>query len=382
MVPSMLYEFLEQNRREILLASAERTKSLAGVLGNSEQLKLGLPLFFEQLIEVLRANLGVSQPKAMIATAALHGEEFLRMGYTLSHVVHAYGAVCQAITQLATIKNAKISSEEFNILNGCLDVAIASAVSEFQFKSNLAAEEREVRNLGSLAHELRNAVSSATVAHELIKAGMVGVAGSTASVLEANLSRMRTLIDRSLSEVRMRADADVLIEKFPLSELVDQIAFTARADANKRSQTLIVDIDEKIELETDRQYLLSALANLIQNAIKYTKDDGKIWVKARSAGDRVVIEVEDQCGGIDTNKIDELFEPFVKVNANQNGLGLGLTIAQRAVHLNQGMITVHSKPNLGCTFVIDLPQRLTPGPSKRLAVSGIDSIQPDFRRRK
>ncbi len=121
--------------------------------------------------------------------AASHGKEFLKLGYSLSHVVHSYGSMCQSFTELATQKNANISPQEFNILNGCLDIAIASAVSEFQFRSNEATEERELQHLGFLAHELRNALSSATVAHEMIKAGLVGVGGSTASVLEANLSR-------------------------------------------------------------------------------------------------------------------------------------------------------------------------------------------------
>ena len=109
----------------------------------------------------------------MLSEAASHGKEFLNLGYSLSHVVHSYGSMCQAITELATRKNANISPGEFNILNGCLDIAIASAVSEFQFRSNEASEDREIKHLGFLAHELRNALSSATVAQEMIKAGLV-----------------------------------------------------------------------------------------------------------------------------------------------------------------------------------------------------------------
>ena len=164
----MLQKFLTENRKEILALSEDKTRKLAGLLATSEQLKLGLPLFYEQLIRVLDQKIGAHLQNDLLLDAASHGKEFLRLGYSLSHVVHAYGAMCQAITELATRKNGKISPHEFNILNGCLDIAIAAAVSEFQFQSHEATEEREIQSLGFLAHELRSALSSAVVAHEMI----------------------------------------------------------------------------------------------------------------------------------------------------------------------------------------------------------------------
>jgi signal transduction histidine kinase len=377
----MLHEFLQTYRNEILELSEEKTKTLAGNRANSEKLKQGLPLFYEQLITVLEQKLSEKPHVDILSTAALHGKEFLNLGYSLSHVVHSYGSMCQAITELATQKNANISPYEFNILNGCLDVAIASAVSEFQYRSNEAGEARELKHLGFLAHELRNALSSATVAQEMIRAGLVGVGGSTAAVLEANLVRMRNLIDRSLSEVRMRADSDLYVEKFYLSKLFDQIVVTAKVDASKRNQTISSDVDWKIEVEGDRQFLLSAIANLVQNALKYSKTGGKIELRGKLSGDRVIIEVEDECGGIQTDKISTLFKPFTQENEDRSGLGLGLSITQRAVHLSQGTIKVRNKPGSGCTFIVDVPQKIKPTPSNKNAVKGQDSVQPNFKKK-
>lgn len=377
----MLHEFLEENKTKVLALAEEKTKTLAGNLVSSDQLRQGLPLFYDQLIKVLIKKMTAVPSEEMLAAAAEHGQEYLRLGYSLSHVVHAYGAMCQAITELATTLNANITPNEFNILNGCLDVAIASAVSEFQYRSNAVAEEREVLHLGFLAHELRNALSSATIAHDMIKLGLVGVGGSTASVLEANLVRMRNLIDRSLSEVRMRADSDLLIEKFRLADVFDQIIITAQIDSNKKNQILTMDVDWKIEIEADRQFILSAIANLIQNAIKYTKRGGKICLRGKLVGDRVFIEIEDECGGIETDKIKSLFEPYVQEHANKSGLGLGLTITQRAIHLSQGKISVNNKMGAGCTFIIEIPQKLIPGPSAKNAVPGKDSIQPNMEKK-
>ncbi|MDB5037444.1 MAG: hypothetical protein JWQ35_972 [Bacteriovoracaceae bacterium] len=376
----MLQKFLEENRSEILALSEQKTKSLAGLRGSSELLELGLPLFYEQLIKIFEENLSTRPPENMLLAAASHGKEFLRLGYSLSHVVHSYGAMCQSITELANQKNAKISPTEFNILNGCLDVAIAAAVSEFQFQSDEASEEREMKHLGFLAHELRSALSSAVVAHEMIRAGLVGTGGSTANALEACFVRMRNLIDRSLSEVRMRADADLFIEKFRLSELLDQILITANIDAIKRSQTLVTEFDRKIVIETDRQFILSAVANLVQNAIKYTKTNGKIFIRARSEVERVFIEVEDECGGLETEKISSLFQPFVQENVDRTGLGLGLAIARRAIHLSEGTIIVRNTPDRGCAFIIEIPKILIFKPSTK-SVSGKDAVQPDFQKK-
>lgn len=286
--------------------------------------------------------------------------------------------MCQAITELATLKNADISPHEFNILNGCLDTAIASAVSEFQFRSNEANEVRELKHLGFLAHELRNALSSVTIAHDMIKAGYVGVGGSTANVLEVNLVRMRNLIDRSLSEVRMRADSDLFVEKFCLVELFDQILITAKIDARKKSQSLDLKIDGQIEVEADRQFILSTISNIIQNAIKYTKPGGKILLHGKAVDNRVFIDVTDECGGIQSEKLNSLFKPFVQENLDRSGLGLGLTITQRAVQLSQGTIKVENHPGVGCTFTIEIPQKAIQPPSKKNAVAGKDSVQPGF----
>lgn len=370
-----LYKFLENHRAEILALSEEKAVKLAGSLFSSEELRRGLPVFYDQLIEFLKNTVVDSTQKEITTSAAAHGKELLRLHYTLSHVVHSYGALCQAITEYAQRKKANITSREFNDLNLCLDVAIASAVSEYQFLSNQASEDREVQHLGFLVHELRNALSSATIAHDMIKRGLVGIGGSTATVLGENLDRMRNLIDRSLSDVRMRADPELHIEKFYLNVLVDQILVTAQREARDKKQLLKNEIKAEVELETDRQLLLSAIANLIQNAIKYSKEGGTISVRSYASNGNVIIEIEDECGGIDPGKIENIFKPFVSGASDQSGLGLGLTIVQRAVILLQGKVSVRNNPGSGCAFLIEIPLELSPKSLSKI-VSGEASVQP------
>lgn len=189
---------------------------------------------------------------------------------------------------------------------------------------------------------------------------------------------MRNMIDRSLSEVRMRADPIVHISKFDLLSLVDQILITAQSEARIKKQILKNEISNEIdiELETDRHLLLSAIANLIQNALKFSKAEGLISVRAAQSGNNAVIEIEDECGGIPTEVANNLFKPFTSGGFENEGLGLGLTIVQRAVFLLQGKVSFRNNSGNGCAFLIEIPMKLVPIILNK-AVSGEDSAQPD-----
>ncbi|MEQ1722579.1 MAG: HAMP domain-containing sensor histidine kinase [Pseudobdellovibrio sp.] len=343
---------------------------------SSEELKKGLPIFLENLITYLKSpRPHAACEKQIVAGAAHHGKELMRLNYTLSHVVHAYGAMCQAVTELAHLKNAVIQTQDFNDFNMCLDIAIAAAVSEFQFNCALATEEREVQNLGALVHELRNALSSATIAHEMIKQGIVANSGSTSRVLGDNLTRMRHLIDRSLSDVRMRADPEMYIEKFYLNDLVDQILLTATSEAATKKQILRNEIKSSIELETDRHLLLSAIANLVQNALKYSKEGATITLRSALIQESVIIEIEDECGGLQPAIQKTMFKPFLSGGFDQSGMGLGLMIVQKAITLLQGKISVRNIESHGCAILIEIPKKIEPVKINR-AVNGESSAQP------
>jgi signal transduction histidine kinase len=382
----MLYEFLLKHQEEILAMTEKKSLALAGHRPSSEQLKQGLPIFYQQLVTVLqldqsnalnsimnknaiaRAADETNEPAMAEATgrpeeaevakaAGLHGLELLRLGYSLSHVVHAYGAMCQSITELAAKKDIVITAHEFHDLNRCLDIGIAGAVTEYQSHRNQQTMREESEHLGFLAHELRNALTSVNIALQLIKKGTVGFGGNTGRVMEAGLKRLGELIDRSLTEVRLRVDPKVHAESGYLLQLVDQIAMTAEVEARSRNQSLEIQIDPTLEVEVDLQLFYSALSNLIQNALKYTPVGGKIQVRGESVGEKIILEVEDECGGLQANTAEDLFKPFVQKNENRKGLGLGLAIAKRAIGLNHGAVEVRNLPGKGCIFKIILPKK-------------------------
>jgi signal transduction histidine kinase len=379
-----LVEFLKVHQTEILAAAHEMSSALVGKHPGAEPPSRGLVVFFDQLIHVLvhavseplhhhvdgdalvRAANAADEPALAVAAGRLHeaevaktagayGKELQLLGYTLSHVVHAYGAICQAITQVAIAKQAAISNEEFRALNRCLDTAIAGAVTVFHLERAEGQNARETEHLGFLAHELRNGLAIVTTALTVIKNGTVGFGGSTGQVLDRALKRLNELIDRSLAEVRLRVDPKVHKETISFFQLIDQVVVAAEVETHIKRPRLEIEIDPALEIEADQYLLFSAVSNLVQNAIKYTIPGGTIRIRGRVAGNQTIIEVEDQCGGLTVASPGDLFKPFEQQHRSRDGLGLGLTIAQRAIALNDGQIDVENLPGRGCIFRISLP---------------------------
>ena len=360
-----LFQFLSDNKAEILALSERRVLALAALRPVSPELQLGLLIFFDQLVVVLAKNREAVSPKDeqdILETAGSHGKELLRLGYTLSHVVHAYGAICQAITEQAGTMQAPVTALEFHHLNRCLDIAIAGAVTEFETARNLQTKGREVESLGIMAHELRNSLNRATVSSEMIAKGIVGVGGSTAKVLQYSLIEMDRIITRALSEVRLRAHTDTHEERFCINEIISQLVVTAEVEASLRGLTLTLQVDENLEIKADRHLLLSALGNLVQNAMKFTKAPGNITITVRRDGYFALLEVKDQCGGIPAEKISIMFEPFSQQGKDRSGLGLGLIISRKAVEKCHGTLVAFNSDE-GCVFRISIPRvetNLTP----------------------
>ena len=169
------------------------------------------------------------------ATAARHGRELLQHGCTVDQVVHDYGDLCQAITDLAYEQDAPFEVDEFRTLNRCLDNAIANSVTEFAHQRDLLLEDAGVHalneRLGFLAHDLRNLIQNATLAVTAIKAGNVGLAGATGAVLDRSLIGLRNLVDRSIADVRVTAGMPPRRELLSLAQFIGEVRISASLEA-------------------------------------------------------------------------------------------------------------------------------------------------------
>lgn len=350
-------------------------------LPTQEELTHGIPVFLAQITKTLRmedagdeaggqkVSGSLNPTKTPTSTeigetAAEHGGELHRLGFTIDQVVHDYGDLCQSIVELAVERAAPISTTEFRTLNRCLDNAIADAVTRFDTNRARAIRDQAGQDaqerLGSLAHELRGKLNVARLAVEAIKRGTVGIAGATGAVLDRSLVAMRDIIDRSFAEVRLGAGLPQDRERILISGLFEQVQIFAGMEAGAKGLGLTVRPGEVgVAVEADRHTIASALSNLLQNAIKFTPSGGHISLTVQLSANRVLIEVADQCGGLTQADTDHLFQPFTQRNRDRSGLGLGLSISRRGVEANGGTLTVRNRPGTGCVFTIDLPQDLS-----------------------
>ena len=378
----MLYKFLDRNRDALLARCRQKVAKRPARRPTEQELKYGIPLFLDQLIEALRvqesagpgeagkvsfalsATRPTPSPTEIGRTAARHGNELLRTGFTLDQVVHDYGDLCQAATEMAVEQGTTVTADEFRLLNGCLDEAIADAITEFGRQRDQFISDEMTRNmnerLGYFAHELRNLIMNAILAVATIKKGTVGLSGATGALLDRTLIGLRDLVDRTLVEVRLTGGIAERRERINVAQFIGDVQVaTALEAAALNLEFIVAPIEDGLVFEGDRQILASALANLLQNALKFTRPHGRVSLAAHPESDRILIEVQDECGGLPEGKAEQMFRPFEQLGAERTGVGLGLPLSRRGVEANGGKLYVRSLPGVGCVFTVDLPR---PGP--------------------
>ncbi len=322
----------------------------------------GVPVFLDQLVDALR--LGLTSSPEIGRSAVQHGHDLLLQGFSVSQVVHDYGDICQAITELAVEMNVPISTDDFGTLNRCLDDAIAGAVTEYGRERNQSTLDGETargsERLGFLAHELGNLINTAIIAFEVLKTGNVGVAGSTGTVLHRSLMGLRALIGRSRAEVRLTRGLQNR-QQFLVSGFIDELAPAATLEANARGIRLtVMPVEDGVAIEADRQVLAAVVGNLLQNAFKFTRPRTTVTLRVGASAGRVLIEIEDECDGLPGGTVHELFRPFEQRSADRTGLGLGLAFSRWGVEANNGRIYARNLPDKGCAFTVDLPRLPVP----------------------
>ena len=364
----MLHEFISIHREDIVTRCRAKVAARSIPPPSDAEIEHGVPLFLDQLVEALRSGAASGD---IDRSARQHGLDLLAQGFTVSQVVHDYGDVCQTITELAEETDAPISTDDFRTLNRCLDEAIAAAVTTYEHESQSRASikqheasERSNERVGFLVHELRNLVNTAIVAFEVLKTGNVGVSGSTGAVLQRSLLGLRHLIAHSLDEVRM-SQGTVIRERITVAELIEDVAAGAALAAHARGITLtVLPVDHEVAIDADEQILTAVLGNLLQNATKFTRPKSRVTLRVETTADRVLIEVEDECGGL-PGELDanELAPSFGQRGTDRSGLGIGLTFSRWGVEANGGRLYARNLPKKGCVFTVDLPRAALPVPT-------------------
>ena len=174
------------------------------------------------------------------------------------------------------------------------------------------------------------------------------------------IDREDKIINDLLSLVKMdRKAADVNIQETNINELLELIVKRLKPIAGKQNIDLVLESFKPVMAEIDETKLTLAISNLVENAIKYNKEDGWVHLSLNSDHKYFYVKVEDSGIGIPEDAQEHIFERFYRVDKSHSreigGTGLGLAITRSAVLMHRGAIKVYSKEGEGTTFTVRIP---------------------------
>jgi two-component system sensor histidine kinase SenX3 len=220
--------------------------------------------------------------------------------------------------------------------------------------------------VANISHELKTPVGGlGLLAETIVSEDDPAVVDRLAQRMHDEAFRVSRIIDDLLELSRIEAGEARLGDPVSVGLVIAEAAERLRSSAERRGITLdIIEAPKRLAVIGDRRQLTSAIANLLDNAVKYSEDGSAVTVKADATGDQVEIEVTDHGVGIPRRDLERVFERFYRVDRARSretgGTGLGLAIVRHVASNHSGDISVTSREGEGSTFVLSLPA--VPGP--------------------
>lgn len=348
---------------ELVAAHGERiirrwTEKVRGTLHPAAMPRLELvdhlPGFLTEIADALRSR---EHPDGS-PTAIEHGVQRFTLGFSLDAVVREYGALREAIAELAAAEGVVVDSAERDTLFACVITGIADAVSEYQRQRDAERDRQTSEHFAFLAHELRNPLGTAVTALSMLRRGQSVSDDRLLGFADRSLTKMHDLLERSLRLAQVGSGITLRREKTMMRPLLDDAIASASADAEAKGVSLVLHVDVDGHVDVDVRLIHSAVTNLVRNAVKFTHDGSSVEIRGHVAATRMTIEVEDRCGGWLAGKVDTAFVPFVQLGSDRSGYGLGLAIAKQAADAHGGSIRIQNLPGKGCVVVLELPVAL------------------------
>ena len=237
------------------------------------------------------------------------------------------------------------------------------------------ADLRKDEFLATLAHELRNPLAPIRNAVQIMQLSRdEAMHGNARKIIERQLRQMVHLVDDLLDVSRIsQGKVELRLEQVDVADAVIDAIETSRPliDAGRHHLTTKFAPPRALMVEADATRLCQIVANLLNNAAKYTPEGGHIQVLAERDGDEAVVTVQDSGIGLSPDMLPRVFDMFAQVDRSmeraQGGLGIGLALVKRLVEMHGGSVHATSDgPDRGCRFVVRLPLVCTPARAPRL----------------
>lgn len=243
-------------------------------------------------------------------------------------------------------------------------ILICEKFNEMLSRMKLMDESRQ-EFVSNVSHELKTPLTSMKVLADSINSmqgAPVELYQEFMTDITNEIERETKIINDLLSLVKMDKTASALnISSVNMNELIEQIMKRLQPIADKQKVRLVMESFRPVVAEVDEVKITLAITNLVENAIKYNKDDGEGWVHVSLNADHkyFYIKVEDSGMGIPQDALEHIYERFYRVDKSHSreigGTGLGLAITRNAIQMHKGVIKAHSEMGEGTTFDVRVP---------------------------
>ena len=211
----------------------------------------------------------------------------------------------------------------------------------------------------SVSHDLRTPLATIHAALDALGPADPGARRELVETARHELERLERYVENVLDLSRLGAGAAA---PSPALWTVDALAAQAMAGLPGADRVRLEVGDDLPPVRADATQIERALANLLENALRFSPPDAAVTIRAETRGDEVVVRVEDRGPGVADADAETIFEPFHR-SGGSRGAGLGLAIARGFVEANGGSVWVESAPGGGASFAIALPAELEPVPA-------------------
>jgi hypothetical protein len=351
------WELIARNRHEVVRLWMEKVAGLQDGGLTRDQLLDTMHLFIDEILVALREGEGHLAEHQRSSVAREHGFQRQQLQQPLPMLIREYGLFLEAVVECAEGQGHELPARGLVELSRHLYTGAAEAAGEFVRRHEAERQRRDFERFAFIAHELRNPLSSVKLGWETIQRRGGQATGRIADTVTRNLARVTELIDQSLVEVRLQGIASgdgIDAEALDVRDLLRDAEQESTADAEAKEIAIEVSA-EGAAVKGSARLLRSAVTNLLRNAVKFTRAGGRVHLRSRVVEGRVLVEVEDECGGLPPDKAERVFDAFSQAGQDRSGFGLGLAIAKQAAEAHGGTIIVKNLPDKGCVFVLDLP---------------------------
>ncbi len=287
-------------------------------------------------------------------------------------VVFTAGLVCFALARYLTSPIGKLRRATQKLAGGDLQTRVASKIGKRHDEVAKLAEDfdemaERIENLllsqkrltQDISHELRSPLARMNVALELVCTKANAEAKPLLERIETESNRLNEMISRLLMLSKLESGTpDFEKRTVNLSRLVEQIVADADFEARAKDKAVKILQKDEIKVVGNENLLRSAIENVLRNAVRYTKDATTVEVSLKQNGKHAIVTVRDYGAGVPDAELKNLFRPFYRVGEARErktgGIGLGLAIAERAVHAHKGIIKAENAAQ-GLIVEIKLP---------------------------